>query len=261
MNLSLAILAASLYLFATLAAWRGPRMTAGTGILLAAPLALHAWLLARIVLLPGAVSIGLDEAFSLFAWQSAFLLWFFSWREPLQILGLALYPMAAIAALVGERWSTGVAEPADWKLALHIMLSLFSAGLLTLAAVQAGALSIQDRLLHRHHQSRLIRALPPLLNMERVLFQLIFMGFFLLSLTLISGALFVNNLKSQHLTHKTVLSFAAWFMFGTLLWGRWRHGWRGRTAIRWALSGYGALILAYFGSKLVLEKILGTHWT
>ena len=261
MNLALASLAAALYLWAGASSWRGVQPGAGMRMVLAVALSLHAWVLARTVLQPGTVSIGLSEAVSLFSWQSALLLWFSCWREPLHALGLVLYPLAALGALMGAQWPVGVAEPADWKLSLHILLSLFSAGLLTLAAVQACALALQDRLLHRHEQSRLLRALPPLLNMERLLFQLIVIGFFVLSLALVSGALFVNNLKAQHLTHKTVLSFTAWILFGTLLWGRWRFGWRGRQAIRWTLSGYGMLILAYFGSKIVLEKILGTHWT
>ena len=104
------------------------------------------------------------------------------------------------------------------------------------------------------------RRLPPLQTMERLLFQLIFFGFFLLSLTLVSGLLFVDNLFAQHLVHKTVLSFCAWLTFGLLLYGRLRHGWRGRTAVRWALSGYTVLVLAYFGSKLILEQVLGRNW-
>src|SRR3546814_4793747 len=92
--------------------------------------------------------------------------------------------------------------------------------------------------------------------MERLLFQLIGIGFVLLSLTLISGLWFIHDWLAQHLAHKTILSITAWLIFGTLLWGRVRHGWRGRVAIRWALAGYAMLFLAYFGSKLILEEIL-----
>ena len=59
---------------------------------------------------------------------------------------------------------------------------------------------------------------------------------------------------------KTVLSLVAWAFFAVLLYGRWRYGWRGRLAVRGALAGYALLVLAYFGSKLVLELILGQHW-
>lgn len=255
------ILACLLYGIAALRAWRQPQPSIASGLLILAALLLHGVTLAQQILKPGAVSIGINEAVSLFAWQSALLLWAFCWRQPLQTLGLAIYPLAAICALAAALWPTTLREAADWKLSLHILLSLFSAGLLTLAAVQAGALALQDRLLHRHRETRLMRALPPLLEMENLLFQLIFFGFFLLSLTLLSGIWFVNNLQAQHLTHKTLLSMMAWLIFGVLLWGRWRYGWRGRSAIRWALSGYALLILAYFGSKLILEQFLGRHWS
>ncbi len=131
--------------------------------------------------------------------------------------------------------------------------------MLTLAAVQAIALAVQDRLLHRHSMATLLR-LPPLQLMERLLFQMVAIGFFLLSLTLLTGFWFIDNWLAQHLAHKTVLSIVAWLFFGVLLWGRWRYGWRGRIAIRWALAGYGVLILAYFGTKLVLEQVLQKHW-
>jgi ABC-type uncharacterized transport system permease subunit len=92
--------------------------------------------------------------------------------------------------------------------------------------------------------------------METLLFQMIGGGFIALSFSLLSGIMFLDDVFAQQLVHKTVLSIAAWAVFGVLLWGRWRHGWRGRTAIRWTLSGFAALVLSYFGSKLVLELIL-----
>ena len=57
-----------------------------------------------------------------------------------------------------------------------------------------------------------------------------------------------------------MLSICAWAVLGILLAGRWRFGWRGRTAIRWTFAGYAILMLAYFGSKLVLEVLLDRHW-
>ena len=261
MTLALSLAAILLYLAAAFWAWRQPEPPALQRYVVMAALLLHGWALADQILHPGAISIGISEAVSLFAWQSALLLWAFCWKQPLQALGLVIYPVAAVFALAAAGWPSGTLVSADWKVSLHVLLSLFSAGLLTLAAVQAGALALQDSLIHRHQQTRLMRALPSLLSMERLLFQLIFIGFFLLSLSLLSGIWFVNNLQDQHLTHKTVLSITAWLIFGVLLWGRWRYGWRGRSAIRWALSGYGMLILAYFGSKFILEQILNKHWT
>mgnify|MGYP002149488769 CR=1 FL=1 len=102
----------------------------------------------------------------------------------------------------------------------------------------------------------ILRGLPPLVTMEALLFQMIGAGFGALTLSLLSGLFFLDDIFAQHLVHKTVLSIAAWTVFGTLLWGRRRYGWRGRTAIRWTLTGFAVLGLAYFGSKLVLELVL-----
>ena len=98
--------------------------------------------------------------------------------------------------------------------------------------------------------------LPPLQTMESLMFQMVAIGFTLLTLALVTGFLFLEDIFAQHLVHKTVLSIIAWVVFGILLWGRWRFGWRGRVAIRWTIGGFIFLMLAYFGSKFVLELIL-----
>lgn len=257
--LTASLLAAPLYGLSAFLAWSRPRWTLGV-----VPLALllHFAALAFGLVHQGSLRIGVTEAASLFAWQSAVLLWLFALREPIAVNGTAIYPLAALFAI----WAALAPSPVSqvrveqWQVSLHVLLSLLSAGLLTLAAVQSVALAIQDRLLHRHRVPTASSRLPPLQTMERVLFQLIAVGFVLLSLTLLSGLWFVHDWLAQHLAHKTILSVAAWALFGVLLWGRWRHGWRGRTAIRWALSGYATLVLAYFGSKLILEQIFGKHW-
>lgn len=253
------LLALPVYLACGLAAWQQPQRLRW---LAPAALVLHLAALMLSLVHQGSLRIGVTEAASLFAWQSALLLWLFSFREQVAVNGVAIYPMAALFAV----WAAAEPSPvtqvrvSDWQVSLHVLMSLLSAGLLTLAAVQSVALALQDRVLHRHRVAAVGGRMPPLQTMERVLFQLIAVGFGLLSLTLLSGLWFVHDWLAQHLAHKTVLSISAWLIFGVLLWGRWRHGWRGRTAIRWALSGYATLILAYFGSKLILEQIFGKHW-
>lgn len=256
------LLACALYVATALLIWRRPQPLLERTL---PPIALilHGAALGSSILRGGTITIGINEALSLFAWQSALLLWGLCFREPLRILGTAIYPLTAAAALAAAVWPSPASDILvnDWKARVHIAFSLFSAGLLTLAAVQSILLAAQDRLLHRGELTHLARALPPVQTMERLLFQLIGIGFALLSLTLLSGLWFIRDWLAQHLAHKTILSITAWLIFGTLLWGRLRHGWRGRTAIRWALAGYAMLILAYFGSKLILEEILGRHWT
>jgi ABC-type uncharacterized transport system permease subunit len=265
MSLSTTLILLAALLYAT-AGWRAlraaqPDRLSGGGLLPAA-LALHASGLLGLTLAGGSLMLGIGAAASLLAWLSALMLWMFCLSEPLHMLGAVQYPFAALCAL----WpvlagNEGTPIPLDdWRLGLHILLSLLSAGLLTLAAVQALAIAILDRLLHRPDNMALARRLPPLQTMEKLLFQLVFVGFFLLSLTLCSGLLIITGLHGEHLA-QFILTASAWLIFGVLLWGRRRYGWRGRTAIRWALTGYITLVAAYFGSKLVLEQIFNIHWT
>ena len=142
---------------------------------------------------------------------------------------------------------------------VHILTSLLAYSILGLAALQSILLAIQDFHLRNRSPGGFIRALPPLQTMESLLFQMIGVGFVLLSLALLSGILFLEDIFAQHLVHKSTLSIAAWVVFALLLWGRWRFGWRSRVAIRWTLWGYVFLMLAYFGSKFVLELVLNTR--
>ena len=114
----------------------------------------------------------------------------------------------------------------------------------------------QERALRRRKFHGWLRALPPLTELESLLFRTIAVGFALLTATLLTGVLFVENLFAQHLVHKTVLSVLSWLAFGALLLGRWRYGWRGATAVRWTLVAMALLVLAFFGSKFVLELLL-----
>src|SRR5574337_110577 len=134
--------------------------------------------------------------------------------------------------------------------------ALISFGILLIAAVLALLLAAQERALRHRRIGPWLRVLPPLTLTETLLFRLIGAGFILLTLTLLTGALFVDNLFGQHLAHKTILSIVAWLVFGVLLYGRWKHGWRGLRAVNLTLIGMAVLLLAFFGTKAVLELIL-----
>src|SRR5699024_8746385 len=203
--------------------------------------------------------IGVGTALSLFAWQAALLLWLFTLRRPMSLLELTIYPLAGFFALVGLLIPdpNGPHETASWTVQAHIILSMLAYGLLTLSAVQACIVALQQYQLRRRPPHALLGALPPLQSMETFLFRLIGGGFYVLTLAIITGLFFISDILEQHLAHKLVLSIIAWLIFGMLLLGRLRYGWRGRVAVRGAIIGYAVLVLAYFGSKLVLEIILG----
>lgn len=96
------------------------------------------------------------------------------------------------------------------------------------------------------------------MTMESLLFKTISLGFVLLTFTLVSGMLFSEQIFHQALkfNHKNIFTIISWLIFGSLLVGRARYGWRGCTAIRWTLTGFLVLMLAYLGSKFVLEVLL-----
>lgn len=171
-------------------------------------------------------------------------------------LGGVVFPLAAASLLSYALYGHVRAEGLDWRLQLHAWCALLAYATLAIAAVLAIMLWVQERALRQRQVHGWRRALPPLRELETLLFRTIAVGFALLTATLLTGALFVENLLEQHLAQKTVLSVLSWLAFGGLLLGRWRFGWRGSTAVRWTLTAMALLLLAFFGSKFVLELIL-----
>ena len=181
------------------------------------------------------------------------------WRID-HVVGALVLPLAAVAPFVPMVW-TGQAVPAGTASAhLHAVISILTYAVLSLAALQALILAWQERRIRTKRPGGALRTLAALDTQERWLFRLVGIGFFLLSLSLASGFMFVQDMFAQHLAHKTVLSGVAWATFGALLWGRWRYGWRGQTAVRWCLGGFAVLVLAYFGSRWILEVLLDRRW-
>lgn len=221
-------------------------------------LALQALVLYGELITPVGLNLSFFNVAALVTWTIVLLLLASSLTKPVENLGIVLLPAAGMAMILAIRFPHLhlLHESGSLGLNLHILISLLAYSLLTLASVQAILLSIQHQHLHSRHPGGFVRALPPLQTMETLLFEMIGAGFFLLSLALLSGFLFLENLFAQHLAHKTILSLISWVVFGILLWGRFRFGWRGRAAITGTLIGFVLLMLAYFGSRAVLELIL-----
>ena len=141
-------------------------------------------------------------------------------------------------------------------LIIHILLSIIAYSTLFMASSQALVLAIQERNLRNHEKIRIVRLLPPLETMERLLFWLLWLGIAFLTLAIASGFMFMESMFAQHVVHHTVLSTSAWLMYAVLLTGHKVFGWRGIRAIKWTLLSFGLLVLGYFGSKFVLEIVL-----
>lgn len=261
------ILAITLFLLYAASAWvmlrsvNNPRLEPIAWALILLAIVGHSDAIVHMMRLNGPFSIGLLEAISLLAWTLAVLACLISIERQNRVLGAILMASAALgAAATGTGHSYTEATAPGWELTAHILLSMAAAALLFAAAVTALLLVFLDRRLRTRRIAHLPNGLPPLDALEKVMFRLIGAGFVFLTLALFTGFVFVTNLFTQLLLQKTVLSLLAWVLFGVLLIGRVRFGWRGRAAVGWTLSGFGVLAAAYFGSKFVLEYVFGRHW-
>ncbi|MCL7745401.1 cytochrome c biogenesis protein CcsA [Guyparkeria hydrothermalis] len=207
---------------------------------------------------PPALNLSVLNALATVFWLASAITVVSTFRERLEGIAVILLPITALTVFltVFVPESNVPIRTGDLALDGHILISLTAYALLTLAALQGVMLLIQHQALHGHHPAGWIRRLPPMESVEQLMFRFIVIGFLLLTLALVTGFLFLENIFAQHLVHKTVLSVIAWLVFAVLLVGRHVAGWRGRTAVQWTLAGFILMGLAYFGTKIVLEWIL-----
>ena len=237
-----------------------PELMKKTAAMSAAALALvlHGMAIYQLTYTVDGVNLGFYSALSLICWVIAFLLFFSSMIKPTDNLLYIFLPASALALALDLIMPHTHVLPENLSvgLRLHILLSVTAYSLLAIAAVQAMLLAFHENQLRNKRPTKSIRLLPPMQVMENLLIQFIVIGFFLLSLSLSTGLVFVEDIFAQHLSHKVVFSIMAWLVFAIVLLGRWVWGWRGKKLIRLTLGGCALLLLAYFGSKLVLELIL-----
>jgi ABC-type uncharacterized transport system permease subunit len=227
---------------------------------LLAPLALHGWLLYQGIFAPE-LRFGFAPALSVMMLLAVALYWVESLFYEVDGLQPLVLPLAALAAPLPALFpglvSSGAhAQATEFR--LHLVLAMIAYGLFVVALLHATLMAFAERSLHQKHRS-FLGNLPPLLTLEALLFRTIAVAFVFLTLTLVTGIAFSETLfgRALRLDHKTVFAVLSWLIFGLLLAGRWRYGWRGRTALRWTLSGFAMLFLAYVGSRFVLEVLLG----
>ncbi len=230
--------------------------------MIAVGLVLHGWLLYQDIFAVGSFNFGLYYALSAIFWLTALIYWLANLKHELQSLQAFVLPPAALFVLLSPINIQSYATPSDTSPFLfisHVAIAILAYSLFTFAALHALLMTLAERSLH--HKTTPTKALrfPPLIVMESLLFKMIGVGFVLLTLTLISGMLFSEEIFGQALqfNHKAIFSIASWLIYAWLLAGRIRYGWRGKTAIRWTLVGFALLLLAYFGSHIVMQIILG----
>lgn len=223
-------------------------------------LLLHGSLLYRDVFAIGGFNFGIFYALSAIFWLTALIYWFANLRHNIDSLQAFVLPPAALFVLLSAISIKDYVPPhteASWFM-VHVGVAILAYSLFTFAAMHALLMAVAERTLHKKSTWIKLPSFPPLMVMEDLLFKVISIAFVLLTLTLVSGMLFSEQIFSKPLqfNHKVIFSIASWFIYGWLLLGRLNYGWRGKTAIRWTLAGFGLLLLAYIGSKFVLELLL-----
>ena len=221
----------------------------------AAGLAFHIVALYLLIHVSSGINLGVFTMGSLTAMMVTLLVLLSSLKRPSESMLVMILPVSVVVVGVATMVPVQhiVRNPPP-TMVIHVLLSVLAYGILMVATFQAILLSYQEHQLRTHRHT--IKSLPPLQTMERLLFEFLWLGLVLLTLSLASGFLFLEDMFAQRLVHKTVLSITAWGLFTVLLVGHWLFGWRGQTAVRWTLAGFVFLILAYFGSRLVLDCIL-----
>lgn len=253
-------------------AWRASRPALAAGpvalgdmrienVVVPVALVLHAMLLYQRVVVPDGLDLGVANAVSMLVWLTVLIYWLagLAFQGLTPILGL-MSPVALLAVLLQAAISSRhiVTYGGDPLFTLHFAIAMLAYSLFIVATVHAVVMLAEEKWLHRGVLPPFLKSLPPLLEMEALLFRILLAAFVLLTLTVVSGIFFSEQLFGKPLTfsHKTVFGIVSWFIFGGLLAGHYFRGWRGRKAVNWTLAGFTALMLAYVGSKVVLELIL-----
>ncbi|MDJ0761293.1 MAG: cytochrome c biogenesis protein CcsA [Woeseiaceae bacterium] len=227
----------------------------------AAAIVLHAWQLHMAVMPDGHFTLTLTSAISVIGLQLGIIASLAALEASLRGVSSILFMIAATAGsltyvYVPEVVTTNLA----WKVQMHIALSMFAYGLLTAGAIVAVLALIQDMRLRAGRLSPINHLFAPLETTEKLLYGVASAGFVVLAMAVVSGVAFVEDLFAQNLAHKTVLSLLAVATFGILVIGRQVAGWRGKRAVYLYLGGFALLLLAYFGTRYILEEILNRSW-
>ncbi|AVO49892.1 cytochrome C assembly protein [Melaminivora suipulveris] len=250
------LLAASAALAYALGAAAAARLGDGRGLWAMLPAwVLHAAALAH-GLMGAAPHFGFAPALSMTAWLVLTTYAVEHQLFPQMRARAALGALGAVAVLLAALFpGRALHVSASPWLALHLTLGIACYGLFAAAVIHAWLMGRAERQMRQATESSVSL---PLLTLERLTFRFVGAGFILLSATLVAGWLFGEVLygRAWRWDHKAVFSLLAWLTFAVLLLGRARFGWRGRRAVRVLYAGAGLLLLAYAGSRFVMEVVL-----
>jgi ABC-type uncharacterized transport system permease subunit len=238
-----------------------PGLRAWERMLLTLAVAGHAALLAGDVFAGAQFRFGFAHALSIMTLLALLFYGVESFWYPLEGLPALVLPPAALCVMLPALFpgSLFTAEAQAPAFLTHVAVAMLASAFFAIGAAHAALMAALEKRLHGHARGAAPAGMPPLLTMERMLFQVLSAGFVLLTLTLASGILFSEEIfgRALRFDHKTVFGLLAWLIFAILLVGRAAYGWRGRVALKGTFAGFAAILLAYVGSRFVLEVILG----
>jgi len=228
--------------------------------MIAVGVVLHGWLLYRDTFAEGTLNFGVYYALSAIIWLTVLIYWLANLKNQVNGLQGFVLPVAALFVLIPAFAVKNYYIPSfEFSLfAGHVAIAVLAYSLFTFAALHALLMLMVERGLHQKTALINLASFPPIMSMESLLFKVITIGFTLLSLTLFSGMLFSEQIfgKALQFNHKVIFSMLSWLIYGWLLFGRYQYGWRGKKAINWSLFGFVMLLLAYVGSRFVVQVIL-----
>ncbi len=257
-----AIIASLIYFYASLVLWNRlqskdskaidwPRNRFLLYILFAAILQFFSF--ANSLLNGQVIMLGLGTVLSLITWLSVVSLLITNLKQTTENLGVFIFPLAGLSSIL--TFMPGQSAGLPLELGLHVILSISAYSILGLAGAQAILYSIQEKRFQQKKLTTLFKALPPLQVMEATMIQFVTIGFIILSMALITGAYFIEDMFAQHLIHKTFFAILAWVMYGLFLLGNNRFGWRGQIATKFTIWAYFLLVLSYIGTETILIYI------
>ena len=225
-----------------------------------APLALHGAALHQALFAAPELRFGFAQALSVMLFLAVLMCWLETFFYPIE----ALYPLVLLAGAICAplpAFFAGRLSPdaVSFEFRLHLVFGMLAYSLFTVAMLHAVLIAkIENRLHGAPGLGGPLAHLPPLLSLERLVFALLAAAFAVLTVTVGFGIVYSEAFlgRAMRFEHKTVFVILSWLIFGLLLAGRWRYGWRGRTALRWTVAGFVLLMLAYPGSRFVLEVLL-----
>jgi ABC-type uncharacterized transport system permease subunit len=208
------------------------------------------------------INLNFSNALLMISWITIFFYWLMNRSKDYEGLEyLTLVP--AIIVLISHPFihpAHYVSELFTITAALHIIIAILGYSLLAFGAIFSIFILLIESNIHATHKTaEIFRSNVSLLEMEEVLFKIYWIGFALLTITLISGIFFSEEVMGVALTitHKIIFSILSWLVYAGLLFGRSQAGWRGKKAIKFSLFAFALLFLSYLGSKFVLEIIIG----